>query len=78
MHPDQGPGVTVGLREIYEVVLEMKAQLTVLVGQHADQSKSLDDHEERIRALERSRWPLPSLSVLISLAALLLAFARGG
>jgi len=77
LQPDQGPGVTVGLREIYEVVLELKAQLTLLVGQHADQSKSLDDHEERIRALERSRWPLPSLSVLISLAALLLAFARG-
>lgn len=29
-----------------------------------------DDHEQRIRALERARWPLPSAAVLLSAGAL--------
>lgn len=29
-----------------------------------------DDHEQRIRALERGRWPIPSVAVLLSGAAL--------
>ena len=28
------------------------------------------DHEARIRTLEKARWPLPSLAVLLSLGAL--------
>ncbi|MFD3657043.1 hypothetical protein [Streptomyces sp. NPDC058620] len=32
--------------------------------------KQLAEHDARIGALERSRWPLPSLAVLASLGAL--------
>ncbi|MCL6302943.1 hypothetical protein [Streptomyces kronopolitis] len=37
-----------------------------LLAQRDDQTdKTLVDHEQRLAALERSRWPLPSLAVLI-------------
>lgn len=32
------------------------------------------DHEIRIRSLERGRWPLPALTVLISLGSGIAAF----
>jgi hypothetical protein len=31
------------------------------------------DHEARLRGLERGRWPLPSLAVLIALAGLVIS-----
>jgi hypothetical protein len=52
-----------------------------LLVQRSDQTdKQLADHESRLDALERARWPLPSLAVLtgvLSLAtAAYSAFAR--
>ncbi|WP_405782560.1 hypothetical protein OG512_25305 [Streptomyces sp. NBC_01378] len=45
-----------------------------LVLQRADQTdKTLGEHEDRLNALERSRWPLPSLAALTSCAALVVA-----
>lgn len=42
-----------------------------LLVQRGDQTdKVLDDHDRRLDALEKGRWPLPSLAALISLAAL--------
>lgn len=31
----------------------------------------LDDHETRLRILERARWPLPALAIIVSSAALI-------
>jgi hypothetical protein len=45
------------------------AELRPLVGVAAD----VADHESRIRNLERGRWPLPSITILIALASLALA-----
>ena len=40
------------------------------------------DHETRIRTLEKARWPLPSLAVLIALGSMITALigllAKGG
>lgn len=40
------------------------------------------DHETRIRALERGKWPLPSLAALVSIGAFIVALlgymAKGG
>ncbi|MET7514222.1 hypothetical protein ABZS88_12205 [Streptomyces sp. NPDC005480] len=45
-----------------------------LVLQRADQTdKTLGEHEDRLDALERSRWPLPSLAALTSCTALVVA-----
>jgi hypothetical protein len=43
-----------------------------LLVQRGDQTdKRLDDHDSRLDTLERSRWPLPSLAVLVALAGLI-------
>ncbi|MEV6106384.1 hypothetical protein AB0M28_16920 [Streptomyces sp. NPDC051940] len=45
-----------------------------LLLQRADQAeKILEEHDHRIEALERSRWPLPSIAALTGLLALALA-----
>lgn len=36
-----------------------------------------DDHEKRIRALEANRWPLPTITTLLAVAALLVAIFKG-
>ncbi|MFF3750108.1 hypothetical protein ACFYYH_06540 [Streptomyces sp. NPDC002018] len=44
-----------------------------LLLQRADQTdKALGEHEERLDALERTRWPLPSLAAVTSCTALVL------
>ncbi|MEU5980143.1 hypothetical protein [Streptomyces sp. NPDC047315] len=45
-----------------------------LLVQRSDQTdQRLADHEARLDALEKSRWPLPSLVALTGLGALLVA-----
>ncbi|MDT0432817.1 hypothetical protein [Streptomyces salyersiae] len=44
-----------------------------LVAQRTDQTdRILTDHEQRLDALERARWPLPSLAALVGVIGLAL------
>ena len=61
------------MRETREAVIRMEGNLNVLITQIGDQDDTLDDHEDRIRDLEKSRWPLPQATILISILALLAA-----
>jgi hypothetical protein len=70
MPPDDGTTGLLG--QILAKQGEMSVQLAVI-------SKTLEqipDHETRLRALERGRWPLPSVAVLVSAVALWLAYAH--
>lgn len=71
--PDPGPVVIIGLQQIYEAVVRLEGTVTTLVAQHSEQGKDLADHEARLRVLERGRWPLPTVTALISLISLGLA-----
>ncbi|MFE6764342.1 hypothetical protein [Streptomyces sp. NPDC057689] len=45
-----------------------------LLVQRGDQTdRAIADHESRLDALERTRWPLPSLAALVALCGLLLS-----
>ncbi|MDW4905106.1 hypothetical protein RB628_07025 [Streptomyces sp. ADMS] len=45
-----------------------------LLVQRGDQTdRQLTDHESRLDALERNRWPLPSLAALVALLGLALS-----
>lgn len=68
-----GPVVTIGLKEIYDQTVSLNTKVEVLMGDHADAKTLLTDHESRLRSLERGRWPLPALTILIALASLGLA-----
>lgn len=61
-------------REIYDAVVRLTGRVDVLIEQQAHTTTDVTDHEGRLRALEKSRWPLPSLAVAISLAGFGLTF----
>jgi hypothetical protein len=48
-------------------------QLALLVQRGDQTDKKLDDHEQRLDALERNRWPLPALGALTGLGGLVVA-----
>ncbi|MFK0179996.1 hypothetical protein ACIQVR_28945 [Streptomyces xanthochromogenes] len=59
------------VRATHDEVKSVSLKLDALpIGDHA---RTLEDHETRIRNLERARWPLPSLAALVALASLLVA-----
>ena len=53
------PKVEIGLREVYDAVMELKG----IVSGHPDK---LDDHETRIRALEAKVWFVSGIFGVIS------------
>ncbi|AIA03438.1 hypothetical protein ACFCXR_15300 [Streptomyces noursei] len=55
------------LRSALEVGLaKIDGQLAVLVQRSDQTERSLDDLEQRVSALERARWPVPALTVIVS------------
>ncbi len=77
MTGDQG-GVVVTLRDIYDMLLAVRADVSRLADQHGGTARQGTDHETRIRALERARWPLPTVSVLIAALAVVVSFWSRG
>ena len=61
--------VVIGPKEIYDAVQHVSSQMELMQQQMAEQGRRGDDHEARLRSLEKGRWPLPSLAVLISIAS---------
>ena len=72
MQPDP-IGVHVSLADIYRTLLEMSAKLDVAMRRIDDHDSDMKDHEARLRALEKARWPLPTISALIACASFALA-----
>ena len=72
--------LVITLRDVYDAVTRLSERVTVLAGQveglhgRFDRSdKHRDDHEARLRALERRQWPIPSAALLVSIAAVVVA-----
>lgn len=61
--------VRVTLRDVYQ---ELRKVSDVVTGLALDSSR-VDDHETRIRTVERRVWALPSLATIIALASLAVA-----
>lgn len=75
------PVVVITLKEIWEAVTRLTGRVDVLIQQqdtlsrdqtnHERESETVHrDHEDRLRSLERGRWPLPSLAIVISVGTL--------
>lgn len=64
--------VTITTREIYDAVVSLRGAVDRLTD-HVDAIRvRLGDHEDRLRAGERLRWPLPSAAIVLSLVTLAL------
>lgn len=69
------PGVYISPAQMYQELRSLSDGLTRVetkldgIGQGlTDVGKDVADHENRLRALERSRWPLPTIGVLAGVA----------
>ncbi|WLW55263.1 hypothetical protein [Streptomyces sp. YU58] len=69
------------LRQALEVgFARIDGQLALLVQRSDQTDKALEDLEERVSVLEKTRWPLPTVAVLASITAVVLtvfSLARG-
>ena len=75
--PDQFGPVVITAREIYDAVIRVSTQVGQVAQQVTYMAERQADHDKRIAALESSRWPLPSIAALASvasIAAIVLAF----
>lgn len=57
-------------REIYDAVVRLTGRVDVLIEQQQTITQDVQDHEQRLRAVEARMWPLPAASLLVALAAL--------
>ncbi|MDM4721441.1 hypothetical protein QTQ03_18215 [Micromonospora sp. WMMA1363] len=67
------PVVEIGLKEIYDQLAALNTNVQILASDLKDLTRQGEDHENRLRALENTRWPLPSVAALVSVAALIVA-----
>ncbi|MFF3337801.1 hypothetical protein [Streptomyces flavidovirens] len=69
------------LRQALEVgFARIDGRLALLVQRSDQTDKAVEDLEERVSALEKPRWPLPTVAVLVSITAVVLtvfSLARG-
>ena len=71
-----GP-ILITSREVYDAVVRLTGRVDVLISQQSATQQDVSDHENRLRSLERARWPFPSIAVLVAVASLGVAiFAR--
>lgn len=59
--------VVITTADIYRQLLDLTKQVGELKGAVSVAA----DHELRLRALERGRWPLPALAIAVSIASLI-------
>ncbi|GAA2355412.1 hypothetical protein Cme02nite_69470 [Catellatospora methionotrophica] len=69
------PYVVIDLRAIYDQLIVLNTKVERLVSKQDEHERDNADHEARLRSLEKGRWPLPSVALLVSLASLGLAVA---
>jgi hypothetical protein len=72
--PTDTAAIAVALAELRGTMAEgfatVNGSLALLAQRHDQTDKTIDDHGKRLDALERNRWPLPSIAALGGLAGL--------
>lgn len=76
--PDPMGPILITLRDVYDALRDLDSKVSRLISQDSSHVDDLRDHEQRLRSLERGRWPLPALAAVVSIAALILAALQYG
>ncbi|WP_033307327.1 hypothetical protein RFN58_06755 [Streptomyces iakyrus] len=58
------------LRSLSDGLTRVETKLDGIAQGLTEVSKDVADHETRLRALEKARWPLPSAAVLVAMGSL--------
>ncbi|MES9522478.1 hypothetical protein [Streptomyces capoamus] len=58
------------LRSLSDGLTRVETKLDGIAQGLTEVGKDVADHETRIRALERGRWPLPSLAAVVAVGSL--------
>lgn len=74
MTPPEATTIALELAELRRAVdvgnATTQGQLALLVQRGDQTDQKLGDHEQRLDALERNRWPLPTVTAVTALGAL--------
>ncbi|GAU66650.1 hypothetical protein SSP35_03_02980 [Streptomyces sp. NBRC 110611] len=76
MTDEAAPVVTITAAEMYGELRGLRESVHRIEGKLdgiAAITGELEDHEERIRHLEANRWPWPTITALVAVAALVLS-----
>lgn len=71
----QDPGVYISPAQMYQEVRALaqtvgriESKIDGILDETKDIRADLSDHEQRLRTLERARWPLPTIAALAGVA----------
>jgi hypothetical protein len=67
--------VTISAREIYDEIVGMREDVRSLAQSRRDDSETLDDHENRLRSVERWKYGIP-ITAVASVVAVIEALAQ--
>lgn len=65
--------VRITLRDVYAAVQETHEVVVQMRGDVSAQAKQGEDHETRLRAVERRVWALPSIATVVAVAGAILS-----
>lgn len=68
--PSDDGAVRITLRDVYAAVQETHEVVVQMRGDVSAQAKQGEDHETRLRAVERRVWALPSIATVLAVAGL--------
>lgn len=76
--PDDLGVVTVGAREIYDELVAMRTDVRDSLRTHQVVDKTLTDHEDRLRTLERWKYSIPVALVTAVISAGVTLYTKTG
>jgi signal transduction histidine kinase len=69
------PGFTVTLKDVYEEMRDLTSEVRTLTSELKESRKTDEDHERRLRIVERWMWGLP-VAFLTAVGGLLMALLK--
>ncbi|MEU1881898.1 hypothetical protein ABZ470_31750 [Streptosporangium sp. NPDC020072] len=74
--PDESTGVVITIKDIYDEVRDAKTELRSLTQEVKESRRTDEDHEGRIRTLERWMYAIP-ISVLVAIVSAVITIYGG-
>lgn len=60
-------------RATREAVIRMEGKLDLIMNKTEDHGRAIEDHETRLRELEKSRWPVAQIGMVVAVLSLVAA-----